>query len=167
MILDVVQWLLDVTGKLGPLAVAIAVFLTGKRQSRWMNHAAARSASIEDQKLRLALLDRRLKVLDHLREARATLVKPNSSDALGAVLDALREAELIFEDNEQSQLRECLDIVTRYMSRYGLRFIDLTGEELAEAVKQYTACSFRIVQVQEQLRIATRVKDIPALVPPN
>lgn len=164
--LDFAKWLLDVTGKLGPLAIAIAVFSTGKRQSRWMNHAAARAASIEDQKLRLALLDRRLKVLDHLRAARSALVKPNSTDALGAVLDALREADLIFEDVEQGHLRECLNIVTGYMTRYGFRFNELTGHELAAAVRQYSACGLRLVQIQEQLSQATRINEIPPLVPP-
>lgn len=154
----VIQWVIDTVGKLGPLSVAGAVYIANKRHNRWTSGAVVRTANLEDQKMRLALLDRRLTVIQHLRSARDK-VGPTmkGADALGAVLDALREAELIFEDDEQQAIKSCLHKVLRYQNQFGNVFEHLDREELMEAMEAYSACMTNIGEVLKRLQNASRI----------
>ncbi len=162
------QWLIDTAGKLGPLSVAVAVYLANQRQNAWNSGAVVRSSELEDQKLRFALLDRRLTVIQHILAARDR-VSPNMKgvEAFGNVLDALREAELVFEDEEQRAINTCLQKVIRYQTRFGRNFEDLDGEELQIGVVEYHSLINMINDVLHQLREAARIKAVAPLTQPG
>lgn len=168
MISEIGQWLIDTAGKLGPLSIAAAVYLANKRHNMWTSGAVVRSANLEDQKMRLALLDRRLSVIQHLRTTRDK-VGPTSkgSDALGAVLDALREAELIFEDDAQQAITRCLHTVVSYQTQFGSAFEHLSGQEMIEALAAYNRCMANINAVLKLLGEASRITTLAPLEPPN
>jgi hypothetical protein len=168
IVFTISQWLIDTVGKLGPLSVAIAVYLASKRHNAWTSGAIVRTANLEDQKLRLNLLDRRLTVISHLRVARdKTGPIMLSSDALGAVLDALREAELIFEDEDQKAINHCLRSVISYQNRFGGIFTELAGAELVQATDAYSFCLNDINRVIGQLREAARIRELAPLTAPR
>lgn len=162
-----VQWLIDTIGKLGPLSVAVAVFVANQRHNAWTSGAVIRTANLEDQKMRLALLDRRLAVIEHIRTVRNQLGPSlKGADALSAVLDALREAELIFEDDEQKAINACLHVVVGYQNHYGRTFELLTGDELQDGLIAHQQCLAAINGVLTRLREAARIRVLPPLAAP-
>ena len=164
MLIELGTWVVDTAGKLGPLAVAIAVFETNRRQARWGNAVAVRTAAVEDQKMRLAMLDRRLVVINHIRHARDQLTPTQrSGDPMMAVLDALNEAQLVFEDEQRIDIEKCFQSIVSYQTRYVGLFEDLKGAELMEAVNIYQDCVGRISKVLYELQQATRIQIIPPL----
>jgi hypothetical protein len=166
LIIGFVQWLIDTVGKLGPLSVAVAVYLANKRQNAWASGATVRAANLEDQKMRLALLDRRLTVINHLRVARdKTGFAMTGMDALGAVLEALREAELVFENEERAAINGLLNRVINFQSKFGMNR-DLDGDQLMLAAAEYQSFTSEIARVVNLLSETTRIKVLAPLNPP-
>lgn len=161
MIIDFAQWLIDTIGKLGPLAVAIAVFTVNKRQIIWSNRVTVRAASLEDQKFRLALLERRAVVLRHLQEAQVQFA-PNAKgvDTIGPLLDALRECRMVFEDEERSMVNGCLELIMEYQAKFGFRFDRIGESELSLAMAHYQKCLAVINDVMIRLGEAARVRQV-------
>lgn len=167
MMLSLFQWLVDTIGKLGPLCVAIAVYIANKRQNKWASSAVVRTANLEDQKMRLALLDKRWAVIRHLRKAHETLLPVmKDGETFVAVLDALREAALVFEDGDRKAIKNCLDAVIGYQGSYGLHFTDLAGADLQQGMIAYEACKAAIGLVINRLCDAARVTALEPLAPP-
>ena len=109
---------IDVIGKLGPLAVAIAVFIANRSQTKWANGLAQRAATVEDQKFRLALLDRRMVALEKVTFAvqQFWIEGAAREEAAVAVHDALRIAELVFDDVEKAVVESFLRQIQRWQS---------------------------------------------------
>jgi hypothetical protein len=112
------QQLIDMIGKLGPLAVAIAVFIANRSQTKWANDLARRTATVEDQKFRLALLDRRMVALEKVSFAVQQFWSEGAArqEAAVAVNDALRIAELVFEDTEKAVVEDFLRKIQKWQS---------------------------------------------------
>jgi hypothetical protein len=166
VILELGRWLIDTAGKLGPLSIAAAVFVANQRQTKWNSGVVVRNSNLDDQKMRLALMDRRLAVMQHLRSARNE-VNPamKGAEALAAVLDALREAELIFDDEEQEAIAQCLHAVSSYQTQYGGSFNYLEGSEMVEALVAYNQCTAHVNALMKRLRDASRISSVAPLVP--
>jgi len=92
---------IDVVGKLGPLFVATAVYLANRAQNRWNTEVALRSANVEDQKLRLAILERRIRAIEAINE---TFLLPNPNREQ---MNAALAAEYVFEAPEVDAIRIC------------------------------------------------------------
>lgn len=102
------QWWIDTVGKLGSATVALIVLVVTVTQNGWNSEVARRSAAIEDQKVRLALLDRRLQVFaafDAFQEE-WRILEMMDADTLGRFERAIDTAELVFPGGVE-QLRHC------------------------------------------------------------
>lgn len=101
-----IQTLLDVIGKLGPLLVAIAVFQTGRAQTSWANSVQRRASEVEDQKLRLALLERRLIAIDAIRVAAQQFGKKLDATPgiIAQVEQGLETARIVFGPDEEAAI---------------------------------------------------------------
>ncbi|WP_157013606.1 hypothetical protein [Sphingomonas parapaucimobilis] len=102
------QWLIDTAGKVGPATVALAVLAATIAQNRWNNAVARRSAAVEDQKVRLALLERRLQAIADLDQFRTKLDLRDGidEDGLQKFNNAMDLAELVFPSAEE-HMRNC------------------------------------------------------------
>ena len=107
---------IDVIGKLGTLAVALAVFFSARAQNKWNNNVSRRAAAIEDQKLRLSLLDRRSAALEHVTRAVLRYWQGGEihGDSIEAAAEALSIAELVFDARERDGIRQLLYQTSRW-----------------------------------------------------
>lgn len=99
------EWV-DIAGKLGPASVALAVCFISWAQNGRVNRVAARAAAVEDQKLRLGLLDRRLAAIDSIRAAEADFgMNGDSAKSVASnLVAALKVAEVVFEQSHKDEL---------------------------------------------------------------
>lgn len=95
----------------GSLGVAAPVYLSSRGFSRRAQEVSERAAAVEDQKFRLALLDRRGVVIDAIYDA-AGKFSTNPSDAAETMEKArvaLRAAWLVYEPEQQAMIRKLID----------------------------------------------------------
>ena len=168
------QELVDGIGKVGPLAVAIAVYLANRRQTDWTNRTSRRAAEVEDQKLRLALLERRAVAIDAVREATQDFATHGgvTNDTVHKIYEALKIAELVYDDDHETEIMECMRGLHRwsFYDRQRLRYRDRDDTKLQEAVdkqmEEEDKISASLQALHESLRLATKVRVVPPLTPP-
>jgi hypothetical protein len=98
------QWWLDTTGKLAPTLVAAIVLGVTWAQNRWVNRVALRAAAVEDEKMRLTLLERRIEILDTFDDVSDAFWQKGHLDplTLQRLQRALVAAELTFPAEKQN-----------------------------------------------------------------
>jgi len=110
------QWWIDTAGKLGPLFVAVAVFLANRSQTSWSNAVSRRAAGVEDQKLRLNLLDRRIVAVRAVEAAIREFNLPG--EVTPAMVEhlhtALNVAEMVFDKEQEVEVTRSLNEVWRW-----------------------------------------------------
>ncbi len=171
MLKDVV----DVLGKLGPLTVAIAVYLANRSQTKWANGLARRTAAVEDQKFRLALLDRRVVALENVQFAVHEFWTAGAARQEGAakVSEALRIAELVFDDAEKDVVERFLQQIYKWqqLNRRLDRYRDQDDPRFPALCDEIFAFEDTLtdgfVPVLTALREGIRVQSIPPLASPN
>lgn len=170
-----IEQALDAVGKLGPLAVAIAVYLANRRQTVWTNQTGRRAAEVEDQKLRLALLERRAVAIEAVREAAQDFATNGgvTTDTVNRIYEALKIAELVYDDDREAEILACMKKLHMwsFYDRQRLRYRDRDDGKLQEVVdKQMDAeeeISAALQALLEHLRDATKVRMVPQLVAPE
>ena len=103
-----IPWWVEIAGKLGPASVAAAVFIATVAQNRWTNRVARRAADVEDQKMRLALLEKRIEILNQFDTVYAdwALSDEVTPDNTARMRRVITSAELVFP-SEIGQLELC------------------------------------------------------------
>ncbi|GAA3708697.1 hypothetical protein GCM10022268_17510 [Sphingomonas cynarae] len=165
------QWWIDTIGKIGPLAVAVAVFWANNRQTRWTNLVSRRAADIEDQKLRLALLERRLVAIDAVRYASTDfVVAGGATEALANKLrSALAVAEMVYEKAEEQMIRQCIQDLMRWSFFEGRQaaFRDTDQEKYGAAAEAQAEVEGRVFDGLNALALAlveaTRINPVPPI----
>ncbi len=167
------QWWVDTLGKLGPAIIAVIVLGMTLRQNSWQNLLSFRAAQVEDQKVRLALLDRRVMALEKLRSAMwefwvAEGLRPAASKQ---AYEALYIAELVFDESDRLAIASFTHGLTKWQS-LSQRLMSLgmrpERDEVAsrKAMEQLHAfetpfhASFE--PLLEQLQAAARIKSVDA-----
>jgi hypothetical protein len=166
---SVVRASVDAVGKLGPLAVAIAVYLENRRQARWTKAVSRHAAEVEDQKLRLALLERRAIAIDAVAEAgnEFGMYGRVSTEMVTKVYDALRVAELVFDDDEEAAIRTLLDKLIAWQMANGRQKRWYKSDEtkflaaLDEAFDLETVIIEHLNRLPSMLRKASKVSQAP------
>lgn len=163
------QWWIDTVGKLAPAFIALLVLATTRTQNRSINAVSLRAAQVEDQKLRLALLERRLQAIDAMREAvghyQAT-GKP-TGEARGKLLDALRVAEVVFAEEHEKSISDTINMGWRWSILNNRLERTRSDDERGKLIDQivdldgtFGDTSMKLVQT---LIAATRMQDVPPL----
>ena len=172
------QWWIDTLGKLGPATIAILVLFTTWRQNRWQNAIGLRAAQVEDQKFRLALLERRNDAIEKVRFAVSQFWSDGTlrQDAAEAVKGALRIAELAFDDEEQAAIEAFLRMVwkqqrlNRTMTSWSGSSAPDAQDKLNKAAAEAEAAETELMDAFEplltRLREAARVRSVPSLPAP-
>lgn len=163
------QWWIETAGKLGPALIAFLLLVTTRAQNRSINAVSLRAAQVEDQKLRLALLERRLEAIDAIREAIAhyqATGQPNS-EGRGKLLDALRLAEVVFAEAHERAISDTIKIGWR-MSTLNRRLEnpkseDERGQLIDELVALDGSFGDKSIKLLQTLIDATRMQDVPPL----
>lgn len=166
-----VQWWIDAAGKIGGASVAAAVFIATLAQNRWVNRVARRSAKVEDQKVRLTLLEKRIAVLSDFDRTSAEWqltgeVTPTVVDHMQKVVTS---AELVFP-GEVERLKVCRNHLfrMRYLNRQLARD-DLSDEVREKHVNDAVDHDEVLRLALERLRLAliaeAKVASVPELPP--
>lgn len=166
------QSVIDDVGKLGPFFVTVAVFWANRKQTTWTNALSRRSADVEDQKLRLSLLDRRIVAIEAIRTANQDFVTNGggSPEIIQHVYQALRIAELVFDDEEEAAISLCLRNLVAWQAhdQARRRWRDEDDQKLQEAVDAMMATEVAILAqletLRRSLRAAAKVRQVPAVV---
>lgn len=157
------QWWIETVGKLGPLAVAIAVVGVTLWQNEWQRRSARNQYAVTVRQLRLALFERRMEVLKAMVEVlRAVSANQRSLDGVsGSLFDSLIEGQTLFDVEIAQQLQAAwLDQVT--LHNMSLNIVDVAGEgrfdEQARDRKNLQEKLFRELQdLQASMITATRI----------
>ncbi len=163
------QWWIDTAGKLGPALIALLVLLTTRSQNRALNAVTARAANVEDQKFKLALLDRRLEAVDAIRDAVGHYHSTGmpTGEAQRKLIDALRVAQLVFEDAHEKAISECIMTGLRWRTinaRSGRTKDGDLREKLIDDLIELDETFERLAnELLNTLVAATRVCDLPPL----
>jgi hypothetical protein len=168
-----IQEILDAVGKIGPLAVAVAVYLANKRQTDWTNRIGRRAAEVEDQKLRLALLERRAVAIDAVREATQDFNTHGgvTSEVVTRIYEALKVAELVYDVEQEVQITSCMKLLHQwgFWDRQRARYRDSDDGKLRQAVDKQMDLEDRILDALQRLgrdlRTATKVSVVPQISP--
>lgn len=163
---------IEIAGRLGPLAVATAVYLSTRAQNRWQNRVTARTAAIEDQKLRLALLDRRMTAIESVREIVGSFwTEGRATQAMVAkAVDALQVVELVYEADAEEAVSGLIKDLQDWQrwDRRTHRYID--EAKLNEAVDTLVAIEERLMEsfpkIVQTLLQSARVNAVPGLPEP-
>lgn len=172
------QWWIDTIGKLGPGIIAVLVLFTTRRQNRWQNAIVARAALVEDQKFRLALLERRYEAIEKVRFAVSEfwLQGAMRQEAAQSANEALRIAEMVFDDPEQSAIENFLRQIWQWQSlnrklnayRQGFRPDD--DARYQQTVDDISRFEDQLLEGFEPLLVrlkeAARVRSVPAIETP-
>lgn len=164
------EWV-EVVGKLGPASVAAAVFLMNMSQNNWQKRVSARSARVEDEKLRLSLLDRRVKVIEALDDAHQHFHSKGGSspEMVHGLYEALKIAELVYDDDEERAIQALLKKTvtwgqldrTRALARHR------NDEELQAIVDEMmeveTTIMLELGHIRKELLRATKVRAVPPI----
>ncbi|MCI4653140.1 hypothetical protein [Sphingomonas aquatilis] len=167
------QWWIDTVGKLGPGLIALLVLLTTRSQNRALNAVTSRAARVEDQKLRLALLDRRLQAVDAVRDAvgHYQISGQPDGEARGKLIDALRVAEVVFSDEDERAIAEIILNSARWSSLNRrlerTRSDDERNKLIDQLVELDAGFDTMTRTLVERLLTATRVSDVPPLAWPR
>ncbi|WP_341210662.1 hypothetical protein [Sphingomonas paucimobilis] len=166
-----VQWWIDSAGKIGSASVAAAVFIAALAQNRWVNRVARRSADVEDQKVRLQLLERRISVLNEYDEVRADwgMTGEVRLETISKLQRVIVSAELIFP-SELPQLEQCRAHLSRMrqLDRALDRRImddDARAQAIDAAVEQDGILGNAMDALRKTLVEAAQVKPVKALPP--
>lgn len=172
------DWI-EITGKLGPLSVALAVYVSTRSQNRWQNRVSARAAAVEDQKLRLAMLERRSQAVEDVRAAAAGFLTEGeaTNETTQAMIRAFRAAELVFDKTEERKVDEMLALLhdwqmyNRRVAIYEKSRAENSEEKRQAALDELWKVQDRIFNELPALRAllveATRISLVPALEPPQ
>jgi hypothetical protein len=144
------NWLIGAAGGLGTLVVAWLVYRSGRQQAAETHSLALRQHSVEHQALRLALLDRRLRVIEALasvsgeywRTAKAT------PEMIATASRALRDAGPIFAVDIVAEVASVADALLR---------LHLTTHRVEEAGSYYQDDDMREKQLEKQFAIEDEV----------
>jgi hypothetical protein len=159
---------------LGPLVVASAVFASNSRQTKWANAVARRAAAVEDQKFRLALLDRRASALEAIRVASSEFMTRGEAtfEAVQRVQEALRVAELVYDQEDETAIRDALADLVRWQTykRRADAYIEHDNGRYQPTLDQLFAVEDRLITALPELRsrllAASRVTQVaPIKVP--
>lgn len=163
------QWWIETAGKLGPALIALLLLVTTRAQNRMINAVSLRAAQVEDQKLRLALLERRLEAIDAMRDAVAHYQATGEAnrDARGKLIDALRLVEVVFAEEHAKSISETIRIGWR-MGTISRRLEKPTNDEergqlIDEIVELEGSFGDKSLKLIETLIKATRMQDVPPL----
>lgn len=166
------QEIIDTVGKLGPLFVALAVFWATYTHNLWLRRAAVRAAEVEDQKLRLALLERRLSALEALQRAKLEFIAHGdiTVEMIEGLNDALYSAGLVFDAPEERATHDLMDLVNRFQRTHRMIATAQRRDDGPEADKWITEQDHLMTEllvelpiVIHRLRSATRVLGVPPL----
>lgn len=165
------QKAVDIIAKLGPMSIAVVVYWANQRQTSWTNDVSQRAAEVEDQKLRLALLDRRLVAIEAVRDATQEFHAHGAAtpDVVEKIYQALRVAESVFDDPEEASISACLaDLIRwRVQDRAREHWRDRDDNRLQVAVDAMMALEatilIRLETLRVSLRTAARVRQIPMI----
>ncbi|WP_426263014.1 hypothetical protein [Sphingomonas sp. PWP1-2] len=169
------QWYIDTIGKLGPGIIALLVLFTTRGQNRWQDTISMRAAMVEDQKFRLALLERRNVAIDKVRFAVQHFWVEGAlrREAATSTGEALEIAELVFDDAERTTIESFLRQIWKWQS-LDRRITSLQNSRSEEDEERYLKTVDEISDLEDTilrtveplikgLREATRVSSIPAL----
>ena len=165
---------------LGPVCIGAAVFWQSRTQANFTKAMQKRVALVEDQKLRLALLDKRFEASEAISTATSDYMETwepkESAEALRRLDRAIMVAQLIFEDGILAQfnsiralIEEIVEIRQRYFEFARSEEAEslLMGEYTRGMCRSLTGPSERLEQelkwLPYSLRDATRVSEIPPL----
>lgn len=170
--MSTLQLIIDTIGKLGPFSVAGAVLLVSLRQNRWSNRLAARAAAVEDQKFRLALIERRITAVDALRTANAEFGATGkvTDEVFKPLVDALRVAELVFDEADQEAIEGVLQDAIRWSvhERAVQSFQDRDAARMVDALQKQDQITGRLLDslpnLQKQLLLSARIRVVPPIV---
>lgn len=163
------SWI-EVAGKLAPAFIAFLVLVTNRVQNRSINAVSLRAAQVEDQKLRLSLLERRLQAIDAIREAVGHYQATGqlTGEARGKLVDALRLAEVVFAEEHERTIASIITLGWRWSTLN--RKLDRPGttdEERNKLVDQLVEMDgtfeSTITKLVPTLIAATRMHDIAPL----
>ncbi|MEG3178162.1 hypothetical protein U1872_18120 [Sphingomonas sp. RB3P16] len=170
-----VQWYIDTIGKLGPGIIALLVLFTTRGQNRWQNTISMRAAMVEDQKFRLALLERRNVAIEKVRFAVQNFWIEGAlrREVAVATGDALEIAELVFDDAERAAIEAFLQQIWKWQS-LDRRITSMQNSRREDDKERYLKTVDEISDLEDSilrtveplikgLREATRVSSIPAL----
>lgn len=168
------EWI-DAIGKLGPGIIAVLVLFTTRKQNRWQNTIGIRAALVEDQKFRLALLERRNEAIEKVRFAVSEFWVQGAmrQEAAGAAGEALRIAELVFDDPEQAAIEAFLRQIWQWQS-FNRKLNAYRDSARAGDDTRYQKTVDDISRFEDQLlegfeplllklREAARVRSVPAI----
>lgn len=165
--MEIKDWVGAASG-LGSLAVAVAVYRATTAQMNW-------TRLVEDQKLRLALLESRKTALDLVRTVIGEFFGAGAfrGEDIARLIDALRIAELVFEDEEEALLSRLIIDAQRWQAwgREQDRYREPAGRgkepeqsRFQAAVERQSALEISIVEnlrpIVLQLVEATRVRTV-------
>ncbi len=166
-----VQWWIDAAGKIGSASVAAAVFIATLAQNRWVNRVARRSARVEDQKMRLALLERRIAVLDDFDRVRSewTLTGHVSTTVLDHMQKVVIAAEIVFPE-EVERLMICRQHLFRMRSLDRLLnrendSDDARNKNVADAIAHDEVLREALDDLRAALVAEAKVGSVPELPP--
>lgn len=163
------QWWIETAGKLAPAFIALLVLATTRTQNRSINAVSFRAAQVEDQKLRLALLERRLEAIDAIRTAVGHYQATGelTGEARGKLIDALRVAEVVFAEEDEKAISEIILMGWRWSTlnrRLERRNNDEQRNALIDQLVELDGqFGDKIMKLLPKLIAATRVQDVPPL----
>lgn len=167
------QWWIDTVGDLGPffisigsLLVAIAVWRGGYRTATATLELNRRAAAVEDQKLRLQLLQQRVSIIERLREMQAELWTSGTvgDETLHKLRRALLDASLVYDDSERLALEEMeKEVWGWYMLEAKLEHVGVGSERselVEESGKLFASVTNGMGPLLDKLVEATRIRTI-------
>lgn len=157
----------NVIGAFGTLIVAWLVYQFGKQQAAQNDARADRQLHLDQQNLRLSMLDRRMKVLSEVREVWLdyTVNGRLSPEMLPRLYRAFEEAGLIYDDN----LLQDLNVVTTRLDMLDRTFRRLEAARSDE--QRYQSLLEKQFKTEDELwpvldpllekmRMATRIQEV-------
>lgn len=165
------QWWIDTFGKIAPLAVSLAVYFLTRSQAQFQRVVGMRAALIEDQKLRLALLDRRISAYNGVRIASSEFAMHArlTSESIELLRDALNIAELVYDEEEEAAISSTLGDLFRWQiyndraDGYGSIGSDREDEARASQYEIEDRLATTLPGLRDRLRDVSRIRQIEPL----
>ncbi|MEA3042938.1 MAG: hypothetical protein QOH47_776 [Sphingomonadales bacterium] len=157
----------NLLGAAGTLAIAWLVYQFSKQQAAQNDARAERQLHLDQQNLRLSLLERRLNVLSQVREvwAEYALNAHATSEMLQKLYPAIREAGLLYDDD----LLDDLTVVAQQLAKLERTFIRLeqargNDDRYQKLLENQFKAEDKLWPVldplMEKMRTATRIQEL-------
>ena len=163
------QWWIDTAGKLVPLGIAAAVLQLNRDQAKFQRDLSLRATRIEDQKLRLGLLDRRLIAIEAIRNAREVFNRENrvTEHTVQKAQESLNAGRLVFEQEHVAQIEKTLIVLSEWIEvdHKINNYSDHTSREFRSALDRGLQLQSLVISGLHDLEIsltgASRIEAVP------